>query len=143
MRQQRELAPCLIGTGTVTELRDMIRALETVETFDYAYVVDGQPMNTGRATLVKLMADLESSTMLVNGCLFLNVASFRYLTFEEVSEDETVFTLVGDEGVQLEMRVTEEPQQREQRAAGRIMEESFDIALRARFDDEEDDDLPF
>jgi hypothetical protein len=142
MRQQRELAPCLIGTGTVTELRDMIRALETVETFEYAYVVDGQPMNTGRATLVKLMADPESSTMLVNGCLFLNVASFRYLTFEEISADETVFTLVGD-GVQLEMRVTEEPQQREQRAVSRIMEESFDIALRARFDDDEDDDQPF
>ncbi|MCX8007379.1 MAG: hypothetical protein N3B11_04595 [Coriobacteriia bacterium] len=141
MRQQRELAPCLIGTGTVSELRDMVRALETVETFEYAYVVDGQPMNTGRATLVKIMADPDSSTMLVNGCLFLNVASFRYLTFEEVSADETVFTLVGD-GVTLEMRVTEEPQQREQRAMSRIMEESYDIALRARFDDDEDDDPP-
>lgn len=142
MRQQRELAPCLIGTGTVTELRDMIRALETVETFEYAYVVDGQPMNTGRATLVKLMADPDSSTMLVNGCLFLNVASFRYLTFEELSEDETVFTLVGD-GVQLEMRVTEEPQQREQRAVSRIMGDSFDVAFLKRFDDDEDDDQPF
>lgn len=141
MRQQRELAPCLIGTGTVTELRDMVRALETVETFEYAYVVDGQPMNTGRATLVKIMADPDSSTMLVNGCLFLNVASFRYLTFEELGPDETVFTLVGD-GVTLEMRVTEEPQQREQRAVSRLMEESFDIALRARFDEDEDDDPP-
>lgn len=141
MRQQRELAPCLIGTGTVTELRDMVRALETIETFEYAYVVDGQPMNTGRATLVKIMADPDSSTMLVNGCLFLNVASFRYLTFEELGPDETVFTLVGD-GVTLEMRVTEEPQQREQRAVSRLMEESFDIALRARFDEDEDDDPP-
>lgn len=141
MRQQRELAPCLIGTGTVTELRDMVRALETIETFEYAYVVDGQPMNTGRATLVKIMADPDSSTMLVNGCLFLNVASFRYLTFEELGPDETVFTLVGD-GVTLEMRVTEEPQQREQRAVSRLMEESFDIALRARFDEDEDEDPP-
>lgn len=139
MRQQRELAPCLIGTGTVTELRDMVRALETIETFEYAYVVDGQPMNTGRATLVKIMADPDSSTMLVNGCLFLNAASFRYLTFEELGPDETVFTLVGD-GVTLEMRVTEEPQQREQRAVSRLMEESFDIALRARFDEDEEDD---
>lgn len=142
MRQQRELAPCLIGTGTVTELRDMIRALETVETFEYSYVVDGQSMNTGRATLVKLMADPDSSTMLVNGCLFLNVASFRYLTFEEIGENETVFTLVGD-GVQLEMRVTEEPQQREQHAATLVMERSVDAALRARFEDDEDDEPPF
>jgi hypothetical protein len=42
------------------------------------------------------MADPESSTIVVNDCLFLNVLSFRYLDFEQLSEDSWGFTLFGD-----------------------------------------------
>ena len=50
----------------------------------------------GRAALVKLMADPESATLVVNGCLFLNVLSFRYLDFEQLAEERWRFMLLGD-----------------------------------------------
>lgn len=90
------LAPCLIGRGTLARTRDMVRALETIESLEYRYVVHGELVDSGRATLVKLMADPESATLLVNGCLFLNVASFRYIDFERLSEDRWLFRLYGD-----------------------------------------------
>jgi hypothetical protein len=119
MQHPRDLTPCLIGTGTVTGLRDMVRAMETVEAFDYRYSVDGENIAEGRATLVKIMADPDSSTLLVNGCLFLNVASFRYLNFAPA----------------------EEPEAREGRPVMRFMEDpSFDIGSFVTLDDEEDED---
>ena len=86
MERTTTLAPCLVGNGTVTDPRDMIRALETLEVVRFVQEVDGEVIAEGRATLVKLMADDESSTILVNGCLFLNVTSFRYLTFTTDAE---------------------------------------------------------
>lgn len=114
MQHPRELNPCLIGTGTVSTMRDMVRAMETVETFTYRYSVDSATVSEGRGTLVKIMADPESSTMLVNGCLFLNVASFRYLDFQPADEG-TRFTLHGD-GALLELVATEESSDIEERA---------------------------
>lgn len=140
MQHPRELTPCLIGTGTLTNLRDMVRAMETVESFEYTYAVDGEPMNQGRATLVKIMADPESSTMLVNGCLFLNVASFRYLTFEAAGDGNTIFTLHGD-GMTLELTASEEAALTEGRPVIRLMEDgSFDPSSYVTLDDEDDED---
>lgn len=140
MQHPRELTSCLIGTGTLTNLRDMVRAMETVESFEYTYVVDGEPIGDGRATLVKIMADPESSTMLVNGCLFLNVASFRYLTFEALDGGATQFTLHGD-GMTLEMVVTEDATVTEGRPVIRLMEDgSFDPSSYVTLDDEDDED---
>ncbi len=107
MSNQRELAPCIIGTGTITQLRDMVRALETIESFEYRYVVEGRTISEGRGTLVKIIADADSATMLVNGYLFVNVSSFRYLHFETLPGGQARFTLHGD-GSTLEL-VTEEP----------------------------------
>ncbi len=90
------LATCLVGNGTVTDARDMVRALQTLETFDFVQEVDGEIMAEGRAALVKLMADTDSATILVNGCLFLNVLSFRYLTFTTDPEGRCTFRLAGD-----------------------------------------------
>lgn len=96
MEPTRHLAPTLVGRGTVSTFRDMLRALETLENIDYRYVVHGELVDEGQAALVKLMADAESSTMIVNGCLFLNVASFRFLDFERDAENRWTFTLHGD-----------------------------------------------
>ena len=92
----RPLAPCLIGSGTLTHPRDMVRALETLESLDYTYEIDGSAVSEGRATLVKLMADTESATIAVNGCLFLNVASFRYLDFATEEDGSCLMRLFGD-----------------------------------------------
>lgn len=77
--------------------RDMLRALETLENLDYRYLVVGEEVDSGRASLVKLMADPDSATMVVNGCLFLNVSSFRYLDFERGPADAWRFVLHGDD----------------------------------------------
>jgi hypothetical protein len=96
MDHRQPLAPCLISKGSVSHPRDMLRALETLENLDYRYVVDGELIEEGHAALVKLMADPESATLVVNGCLFLNVSSFRYLDFEKATEDRWRFMLHGD-----------------------------------------------
>ena len=102
MNHREPLAPCLISKGTLTHPRDMLRALETIENLDYRYVVDGLAIEEGNAALVKLMADPESATLIVNGCLFLNVSSFRYLDFASAGDDRWAFTLHGD-GALLEL----------------------------------------
>lgn len=140
MQHTRDLTPCLIGTGTVTGLRDMVRAMETVEAFDYRYNVDGEGIASGRATLVKIMADPDSSTLLVNGCLFLNVASFRYLNFTTADDGKTAIELYGD-GVVLELKPVDDPDARESRPVMRFMEDpAFDAGSYVTLDDEEDED---
>jgi len=57
----------LIRDGTLTNPRDIVRALETIEAFTYRYAVDGAEIATGRATLVRIMLDDFSATTLVNG----------------------------------------------------------------------------
>lgn len=102
MQPLSTLAPCLVGCGTLANPRDMLRALETLENIEYRYLVHSEAMDEGSATLVKLMADSESATMIVNGCLFLNVSSFRYLDFARDTEGRWVFALHGD-GSQLQL----------------------------------------
>jgi len=135
------LTACFIEHGTVAHPRDMVRALETLEGLTYEYLVDGQAMASGRATLVKLMADDESATMLVNGCLFLNVASFRYLNFH-AGTDGCRFELFGD-GTVLTMVATDEPEGRfERRRDMRLLEEeAFDPGSFVALDEEDDDEL--
>lgn len=141
MEPIRQLAPCLVGRGTVSSFRDMLRALETIENFDYRYLVHGDAMDEGRAALVKLMADAESSTMIVNGCLFLNVASFRYLDFESDAEGRWVFTLHGDSST---LELTALPDTGEDTELGRprlLAEEDtadFDVLLALEDEDDEE-----
>lgn len=139
--QRRNLAPCLVGNGTVALPRDMIRALETLETVVFAQEVDGEVMAEGRATLVKLMADDESSTILVNGCLFLNVTSFRYLTFTTAEDGACEFTLFA-EGMRLKLTPCGEPDLRavEPQAMRLLEETAFDPDAFVTLDDDEDED---
>lgn len=141
MDSQHNLAPCLVGNGTLTHPRDMVRAMETVEALEYTYTVDAETISEGRGALVKIMADPESSTILVNGCLFLNVMSFTYLNFMTGDDGVTRFELHGD-GVVLGISPVEEP---DIRTAGRpiirLMEDgSFDAQSFVTMDDEEDEE---
>jgi hypothetical protein len=143
MERHNELTACLIHNGTVTGHRDMIRALETVEGLTYRQILDGETMAEGRATLVKLMAEPEASTILVNGCLFLNVLSFRHLTFETDEAGRCVFELVGD-GMKLELVPTEEDDEAitapNPRAVRLMAAESFDPETYAVLDDDDDEE---
>ena len=143
MDRTDRLAGCLVHNGTVVNPRDIIRALETIETLTYAQFVDGEQIASGRATLVKIMAEPESSTILVNGCLFLNVLSFRYLTFETAEDGACSFELVGD-GMTLELVPTDEGEDSDAAAnprAARLPEgEAFDAESYVVLDDDEDED---
>lgn len=140
MEHESNFAPCFIGNGTLTNPRDMIRALETLEALEYRYEMDGDVISEGSTTLVKLMYDNESATMVLNGCLFLNAASFKYLDFETTEQNRCVVTLHGD-GTRLTLTadadrdVVEVP-----RGQLRLLE---DAAFDASFvmSDDEDDDL--
>lgn len=120
----------------------MIRALETLEGLTYRQRFDGKTMAEGKATLVKLMAEPDAATILVNGCLFLNVLSFRHLTFETDAEGKCTFDLVG-EGMTLELVPAPDDE-----AAGlpnpcavRIIEsEAYDPESYAVLDDDDDED---
>lgn len=139
MEPVRQLAPCLVGRGTVSTFRDMLRALETLENVEYRYIVHGDPMDEGRAQLVKLMADAESSTMIVNGCLFLNVASFRYLDFERDAEDRWSFTLHGD-GSTLELLALPDSPDADTRPHLLAEEDAPDFDVLLALDDEDEEE---
>lgn len=141
MEHPHSRPPLLIRDGTLTNPRDIVRALETVESFTYRYEVDGAEIATGRATLVRIMLDDFSATTLVNGCLFLNVASFNYLNFATDADGRSRLTLFN-EGASLELTPTDDPEGRPgQRNVIRLMEESvFEDNMFVSLDDEDDDE---
>jgi hypothetical protein len=140
MDPMKPLAPCLIGSGTLTHPRDMVRALETLEALEFAYEIDGEPVSEGDATLVKLMADDESATMAVNGCLFLNVSSFRYLDFAADDDGVAVMRLYGD-GTVLALRADPESSSRVHRGQLRLMEEvALELGTFVVTEDEEEEE---
>ncbi|MHB1018343.1 MAG: hypothetical protein ACYC2X_10735 [Coriobacteriia bacterium] len=141
MENSHPRPPLLIRDGTLTNPRDIIRALETVESFAYRYLVDGDEIATGKATLVRIMMDDYSATTLVNGCLFLNVASFNYLNFSTDAEGQTRLTLHND-GSTLEIAPADDPDARPgQRQIIRMMEENvFADNTFVSLDDDEDDE---
>lgn len=142
MEHRQSLAPCLISKGTVSHPRDMLRALETLENLDYRYVVAGELIEEGNAALVKLMADPDSATLIVNGCLFLNVSSFRYLDFEQASGDRWSFVLHGDGSV-LELLSIPEAEGDDENAKRPhlLIEETVgDFDALIALDDEDDED---
>jgi len=142
MEHSQPLAPCLISKGTISHPRDMLRALETLENLDYRYVVTGELIEEGRAALVKLMADPDSATLVVNGCLFLNVSSFRYLDFEQASEDRWSFVLHGDGSVLELLSIPETESDDESAKRPHLLSEEtvgdFDALI--ALDDEDDED---
>lgn len=141
MEHPHSRPPLLIRDGTLTNPRDIVRALETVESFTYRYEVDGAEIATGRATLVRIMLDDYSATTLVNGCLFLNVASFNYMNFSTSPDGGSHLTLFND-GASFEITPTDDAEGRQgQRNVIRMMEESvFENSMFVSLDDEDDDD---
>jgi hypothetical protein len=121
----------------------MIRALETIEGLTYRQVLDGQTFAEGHATLVKLMVEPGAATILVNGCLFLNVLSFRYLTFETDDAGTCTFELVGD-GMRVVLAPTADSEETtattSPRVARLIEAEAYDPDAYAMLEDEDDDE---
>ncbi len=140
MDGRTELASCLVHNGTVTSPRDMVRALETIESLTYTQTVDGQVMAEGSGTLVKIMAEPSAATILVNQCLFLNVLSFRYLTFMTADDGTCSFELAG-EGMTLTLVPVDEPEGSEDRLPALLLDsEDFDAESYVLLDDDDEDE---
>lgn len=142
MDPNRDLAPCLVGRGTLANPRDMLRALETLENVQYRFISHGETIDEGRAALVKLMADPESSTLVVNGCLFLNVMSFRYVDFEPGAPESWCFTLHGDGSIlELVSLPESDDEDEDTKRPHLLLEETLpDFSSLIALDDEDDED---
>lgn len=88
--------PCIINEGTVFRKKDMLRALETLDTIRYEQIVDSQTMSSGEATIAGIFASRHAATLLVNAFLYININSFDYLRFYLNGEGRTVVELAGD-----------------------------------------------
>lgn len=143
MERTNQLSSCFVHNGTVSSPRDMVRALETIEGLTYRQIVDGELLAEGRATLVKLMVEPGAATILVNGCLFLNVLSFRHLTFETDESGACTFELAGD-GMRLVMQPTEDAEEPSSvpspRVARLIEAEAYDTDAYVVLDDDDEDE---
>lgn len=89
-------APCIVNEGTLINKKDMVRALETLENVKYVYSVDGDVFSQGDGVVVKVFSSRETSTLVVNGCIFLNVLSFDYLRFSPHKKGLTKIELVEE-----------------------------------------------
>ena len=141
MDRSRPLAPTFVTSGTLSSPRDMLRALETIETADLVWEVEGRTVAEGRFTLVKLMFDPESATMAVNSCLFINVASFRYVDFEQLPCGKWRFDLHGDSS---KLALITVPETEDEHVAERprlLLEQvDADFGTFVTLDDEEDEE---
>ncbi len=141
MDRSRPLAPTFVTSGTLASPRDMLRALETLETLDLHWEVEGRGVAEGRFTLVKLMFDPESASMAVNGCLFLNVASFRYLDFEQLPCARWRFRLFGDSATLTLVTVPESEEEHVPERPHLLLEQvDADFESFVTLDDEEDEE---
>lgn len=131
--------PWLIGEGTVINKKDMLRSLETLETVKYTYTVDGRVVDQGEGTVVKVFAGRDSSTLVVNSCLFLNVLSFSHLRFSRAKEGASRIELI-DESRRLILVpvVDKQPRNRVRELVGPPCQ--FDEACGHLVDEEEEED---
>jgi len=135
-------APCIIGEGTIYNKKDMLRALETVDGLRYEDYVDGKLIAAGEASLAKAFASRNSATLLIKGCLFVNVFSFNYLNFCTLPNGETEIELIGDART-LRLIASDEddiPNARSKRSPGIDVEEYGDDETYALLEDIEEDD---
>ena len=104
----RKKAPIVVSEGTLYRTLDIVRALLTLDAVEYEYTVDGIDLSRGEGWLVRVFYSHESATLVVNNCLFINVRSFDYLHFKELSDGRMEVELVSD-SAQLRLRTRKDP----------------------------------
>jgi hypothetical protein len=138
---QRTPAPCIVNEGILINRADIIRALETLESVKYSFTVDGSEMSCGNGVIVKIFANPDTSTLIVNGCLFINILSFNYLRFFVDESLATVMDLVED-GKALRLVSTDDEGRRNNPANRNIFSdldynEEMPVELFEEFDDDD------
>lgn len=133
-------APCIVNEGILINKKDMLRALETLESVKYAYIVDDNVISQGEGVVVKVFSSQDTSTLVINGCLFLNIHSFNYLRFYAQDNGLTTIELVEDAKI-LQLISIEDDARRISKINREIFTSSrYDEETPAELFDESDDD---
>lgn len=137
----KQPAPCIVDEGILINRTDMLRALETLEGVKYTYIVAGDVIRQGEGVVVKVFLNPETSTLVVNGCLFLNILSFNYLRFSTQDNGLTTLELV-EESRTLRLVPIEDDNRRITRINREILTSNrYDEEMPAElFEDGDDDD---
>lgn len=96
LNEPKKCAPCIVTEGVLLNKKDMLRALDTLENVIYYDIVDKKLISSGKGLVVKIFSSRDSSTIVLNESLFINVNSFKYLTFNVDEEGRTVLELIND-----------------------------------------------
>lgn len=98
-------APCIVEAGIIVNKQDMQRLLADLGRVRYRYT-QGNPAAEEPATrllaedegyVLEVFADPNSSTIVANRTLYINVQSFDYLELSRSPEQEPCFDLVQDD----------------------------------------------
>lgn len=84
-RPARFPAPCIVDRGLVVDKRDIQRLLTDLRRVRYLYFQDGKVASEGEGCIVEVIADPQSSTLVANRSLYINVYSFDYLELRQVA----------------------------------------------------------
>jgi hypothetical protein len=72
----RRPAPCIVDAGLLVDKRDMQRLLGDLSRVKYVFFQDGEMVSHGEGCVVEVFNEVSSATMVSNGSIYLNVASF-------------------------------------------------------------------
>ncbi|NJN32576.1 MAG: hypothetical protein HC824_20780 [Synechococcales cyanobacterium RM1_1_8] len=93
------VAPCIVDRGIVYQKQDMHCLLADLTRVRYQQFQDGELISQGEGYVKRVFADCQSSTLVANHSLYLNVESFDYLELNSVGPEthpETHLDLVQD-----------------------------------------------
>jgi hypothetical protein len=135
LNEPKKCAPCIVNEGILLNKKDMLRALDTLENVIYYDVLDEKVISSGKGLVVKVFSSRDSSTIVLNETLFINVNSFKYLTFNVDEEGKTALELINDSRILRLIPCNEEP---EQKQSNRLIQKSINNNEDFYYDDEEE-----
>jgi hypothetical protein len=90
-------APCIVDVGTIVDKRDMQRILADVSRVQYQYFRGDQVIRSGEGCILEVFSDPQSSTLVANQAIYINVLSFDYLELSQMPDGQSCFDLIQEE----------------------------------------------
>lgn len=98
-REQKNRRPCIVDAGVLYHRRDMARVLRDLVRVRYVDLQDGEVAATGEGQIVGIFASDESSTIVFNERLYLNLNTFSYAQLGKAPDGASCIDLVDDRRV--------------------------------------------
>ncbi len=134
--------PCVVDRGIVVNKKDMHRLLSDLTCVEYVHIIEGQVHSCGKGCIVEVFNEPNSSTLVANRGLYLNLHSFDYLELNQSPAGKAYFDLVqGDR--QLRLIPLSSPMQEQLNAAINPdeIEAIFNQVIAAKWDAQIDEDV--